>query len=506
MSNTTPKVFLSSTIRDLKDMRSAIKYWLEENGFEVLASEASDFPYALDREAIAAALAPIADCDYYVLLIGSRVGTIIKEGEEKGISVTRAEFRHARNLRRRTGRPQMLHLVRRQVVAARLLGKPPALTDQDWSAIQTFVDEVQTASEPGDSNWLSEFDSFRDVVDVLRSTMHISGPLARRALEANLLWEIRANTRELLEQGKTQLEPLALWFPSDIAFPKGLDSPVHVPPDLAYRMFRFRLTLRESQSVSALEESINSGRFLDYDAGVSSYVVGALHRDLLDLRKQIHSLHGLIKSIDSNDVIKEDWTKLGEASRSKASAEITAFTARMLYAVWSATINVLTLDRAIYRALLGLDAQVQTPALKPLYAYDEESRMKAEEVSEQDADYGSDRQRGRSKRSQKQTARKQSGPDASCPTLPQRNCNDATRLAAATNNAMVATTTATTVSPRISSVSDTTRFVRAIISASPASIFASLAAASRRRISSRYCFVPTTVLPAAASCRRTRSS
>jgi len=39
-----PKVFISSTIEDFKDLRSAIKYYLEKNNFEVATSENADFP------------------------------------------------------------------------------------------------------------------------------------------------------------------------------------------------------------------------------------------------------------------------------------------------------------------------------------------------------------------------------------------------------------------------------------------------------------------------------
>src|SRR5438270_14070270 len=109
-----------------------MKYWLEQNGFDVLASEFSDFPYALDRDAIAAALKPIAGCDYYVLLVGTRVGQVLAEED---ISVTRAEFRHARELRRKTGRPQMLHLVRREVYEARQGARPESVTAEDWPRI-----------------------------------------------------------------------------------------------------------------------------------------------------------------------------------------------------------------------------------------------------------------------------------------------------------------------------------------------------------------------------------
>jgi hypothetical protein len=39
-----PTFFLSSTIYDFKDLRSAIKYYLEQQGCRVLASDFNDFP------------------------------------------------------------------------------------------------------------------------------------------------------------------------------------------------------------------------------------------------------------------------------------------------------------------------------------------------------------------------------------------------------------------------------------------------------------------------------
>ena len=38
-----PKIFISSTIYDFQDLRSALKYWLDENGFETQLSEYNDF-------------------------------------------------------------------------------------------------------------------------------------------------------------------------------------------------------------------------------------------------------------------------------------------------------------------------------------------------------------------------------------------------------------------------------------------------------------------------------
>jgi Domain of unknown function (DUF4062) len=379
-----PRVFLSSTIRDLGDLRSAIKYWLEENGYEVLASEWPDFPQALDRAAVAAALAPIGSCDYYVLMIGGRVGTVIPD---EGISVTRAEFRQARSVRRGSGLPNMLHLVRREVSEARRVGTPAQTPDEEWPAIKNFISEVETEEQPGDPNWLREFDSFRDVVDVLRATLNITGPLTRRALEANLLWELRANTRELLSAGKAHVQPQALWYPEDLSVTGGIDVPVDVTADRAFPLFWFRFTLPEStQSTSALEESINSGQFLDYEARSNSHVVGPLQRAMLELRQQIDARESTLKVIASNKYIAEDTDRLAEAVRNRRPAQVYAFTARFLYAAWTLSMNVLRLNRALYRTLLGMDSQLQLPELLSQALPDEAAKMRAEQVTDDDAD------------------------------------------------------------------------------------------------------------------------
>lgn len=380
-----PKIFLSSTIHDLADLRSAMKYWLEENGFEVLASEWPDFPHALDREAIAAALRPIEDCDYYVLIVGTRVGQVL---ENESISVTRAEFRHARELRRTTGRPQMLHLVRREVYDARHGERPPTVAaDEDWRAIVSFLEEVGDKGPDGDPNWLRKFDSFRDVVDVLRATLHVSGPLARRALEANLLWETKANTRELLGHGKeTGLRPNALTYPYDLKLPGGVADPVRLDWRDAESMLVFRLLQRPGLRGSALDESIHSGRFLEYDPKTSSFVVGPMQQVLLDLRQQLQGLEGLIRSINTDETISADVTELVEAARAKRDAYVTAFTVRMLYGAWSSTMNVLSLSRALYQGLTNPDKPMSLPKLEPIYMSDVAERIKEDEVTDRDAE------------------------------------------------------------------------------------------------------------------------
>lgn len=381
MTGGKPRVFLSSTIRDLADLRSAIKFWLEDYGFEVLASEWPDFPHALDREAIEAALKPIGGCDYYILLVGTKVGTVIPD---LGISVTRAEFRRAREVRRGTGKPEMLHLVRAEVSAARRMGSAPrATSEEEWLAIQSFLEEIDKPEKPGDPNWISEFASFRDVVDVLRATLRLTGPLLRRALEANLFWELVENARELLFQTDSGLRPKAYWLPSIPAPLTKVAETLRIDERQAARMLLFRMALPRTatQSRSALEEAINTGQFLDYDPAKSAFVVGPLQEALLELRRQALGLESLAETFSSDATLREDINNLAAAGRAK-TAEIHYYTLMFMHAAQSAMLNILGLSRAIHRHLTGVDKQIKLPDLRPAaLTAEEDAKIKSEQIS-----------------------------------------------------------------------------------------------------------------------------
>ena len=82
-----PTFFLSSTIYDFRDLRSAIKFSLEARGCRVLASEFNDFGGNLDQHSYEACLTNIGQADYFVLLIGSRVGGWYNEPARVSINI-----------------------------------------------------------------------------------------------------------------------------------------------------------------------------------------------------------------------------------------------------------------------------------------------------------------------------------------------------------------------------------------------------------------------------------
>jgi hypothetical protein len=104
--------FISSTIHDFLDLRSALKFYLEEQGCRVLASEYNDFTKPLDQHSYEACLSAIGDADYFILLIGTRVGGWYDEGAR--ISISQREYREAYQLQQ-SGKLKLLNFVRASV-------------------------------------------------------------------------------------------------------------------------------------------------------------------------------------------------------------------------------------------------------------------------------------------------------------------------------------------------------------------------------------------------------
>lgn len=213
-----PTFFISSTIYDFRDLRSGLKFHLEEQGCKVLASEFNDFEKPLDKHSYDACLQAIHAADYFVLLIGSRVGGWYDEASQ--VSITQREYREAYDLHK-AGKLKLLNFVRSEVWQAkddrRELAKfleSTSVDDKTRSAIAShssksasnpdflikFISEVCRNDEtklavrgqgPAPSgNWVHVFSGFRDIIDVLNGQVFASIPVedmtARRLLRREL--------------------------------------------------------------------------------------------------------------------------------------------------------------------------------------------------------------------------------------------------------------------------------------------------------------------------------
>jgi hypothetical protein len=214
-----PTFFLSSTIYDLGDLRSALKYYLEQQGCRVLASECNDFQKSLDKHSYQECLDAIGAADYFILVIGSRVGGWYDEASR--VSITQKEYREAYRLHQE-GKLKIFSFVRASVWQAkddrrelekflesisleeglsRRIKNFPSKSVQDAEFISNFIAEVGRNREtkaavsqggaPPTGNWIHVFSDFRDIVRVIDGHLFAATPVEDLILTRLLRRELR---------------------------------------------------------------------------------------------------------------------------------------------------------------------------------------------------------------------------------------------------------------------------------------------------------------------------
>ena len=84
------KVYVSSTIADLKQERQAVLDWLRAARHQAVDSYLPDSDTVRDS-----CLEDVGGCDLYVLILGHRYGFQPPEDNPEGLSITHLEFRRA---------------------------------------------------------------------------------------------------------------------------------------------------------------------------------------------------------------------------------------------------------------------------------------------------------------------------------------------------------------------------------------------------------------------------
>jgi hypothetical protein len=385
-----PKVFISSTIYDFRDLRSALKYWLEELGYDVLLSEHNDFPAQVDLNSYESCLRAIDDSDYFILLIGSRVGGWYSEASR--ISITQAEYRRAYE-KLVAGKIKLLAFVRRDLWDIREDRKKlecllrsealhhAELEEKDIRAIAKhaskfandadftfgFLDEIARLEEmkaavagqrpfpPG--NWIHQFSEFRDVIDALRVELRFGINLRRVALLANLRAEIESNLRLLLVRSGegNDLMPRSRFasFARD-ALKGSVDDSSWIKAKHLQWLGMFALLgcgFGRKLSTNALDEAITSGEMLDFDQESGAFVVGPFQETMLTLKRNIERLRQNDEMMDTNtrSPMAEKFSKLdGDTLKGVPNISLVP-----ILAIHDSLANVTVLSRAIHCAASG---------------------------------------------------------------------------------------------------------------------------------------------------------
>jgi hypothetical protein len=298
-----PRVFISSTISDFRDLRSALKFWLEELGLRVLLSEFNDFDRRPDQGTFASCFEAISTCHYFVLLIGSKRGSFYSAG----VSVTQQEYRVAARLAQE-GHIKPVIFVRSEVLQAlrefrKAVNEPPREAEvaeqTEIDFVRQFVDEIRATEigrqgeNPSGTLWTYQFDDFRDLVDALRVNLRLFGALRRKALLENLAWELRENISIFCENhqgapdcGLDHAEPLRRLQGEGLRGPARF---IKLDRNQSAALMRFIVSgmpLESALRTSALQEAVSSGEFLEFNSAEERLVRSpeleamlALHRD-----------------------------------------------------------------------------------------------------------------------------------------------------------------------------------------------------------------------------------
>ncbi|TCT25729.1 DUF4062 domain-containing protein [Thermomonas haemolytica] len=389
-----PTFFISSTIYDFRDLRSALKFYLEDQGCKVLASECNDFEKPLDKHSYDACLEALRSADYFILMIGARVGGWYDQANQ--ISITQREYREAYQMHL-AGKLKVLNFVRSEVWQAREdrreLAKYLESTDLDHSAkkaianysgksaanaefLSKFIEEVSRTEETkravrGDGvapsgNWIHVFQGFRDIVDVLNGHIFASIPVEDMTMRRLLRGELREFLRQCLVKNKKDIYSPRLsveLFHKEhsltMATKGGQFTSVGVRRWDILSTFGIHLLDRKLHPV-VLPQVLSRPTFLEFDMGSNSYVETPAHSALIRLQEEIRRFNRS-STTENLAVIFEHGPRNRPPGAESVHIETVKLAALLhLFDRWS---NIIDLSVAILRHLEG--ETFVLPSLRP---------------------------------------------------------------------------------------------------------------------------------------------
>lgn len=412
-----PTVFLSSTIQDFSDLRSALKYFLEQQGCAVLASEYNDFPKPLEPHCYDACFATLQQADFFVLLIGARVGGWYDVASRT--SITRQEYREAYKLHLE-GRLKLINFVRNDVWRLRddrmelsafleeldlraetrtQIANYPTRRAGDAEVISQFISEVsrnqetQTAlagqSRLPTGNWLHVFTSFREVVEVLQTQVFKGTVREHATLRRLLLRELKEILRVSLMKTRSGavLSPRAAVERFHQMHNLDLDSrdleAIEVDVPLWDRIASMSVhLLTVDHTTFMLERALESPAFLTFDANQLGYREEPVYEGLSLLFQEIQRFRTANDS-ETRAVVIEHSPRGRKGRPGPLSIEpLKLFSLLHLMDRW---VNIIELSAAIARHLQG--RHFEMPALRPFSPVaGMDQRLKEEHATAADID------------------------------------------------------------------------------------------------------------------------
>lgn len=409
-SSPRPRVFVSSTIYDFRDLRSAIEYWLEELGLQVEMSEATDFSRRPNHGAFQSCFGVIARCDFYVLLVGGRRGQWYVKDE---VSVTQQEYRMAVDLAKQGG-IKIVVLAREQVQGAlrewKLMGKPlgregrqtkDRLTIEDPEFTDAFLEEIKKTeleakgNDPTGVMWIYSFRDFRDVTEVLRNNLQLYGSIARNVLLSNIRWELLHNiaaiysktANGLLFPGYRYFEDLQKNVTLSSARLRPGEQIVDLSPKQASDVITFAVfgaPMENRFRTAELNNAISSGEFFSYRQSTGRLEPTPALDVMISLRSEIETYqqsYGWWWQTNMNRVVEE--LRQGIQLRRPQISELDL---ALLMGMYQWLVNIERLSISLFNFIEDPKRGIAKPSLaeaKP-YGKEDAEKARAEAVLPQD--------------------------------------------------------------------------------------------------------------------------
>lgn len=390
-----PTFFLSSTIYDFRDLRSALKFYLEAQGCKVLASEFNDFKKPIDKHSYQACIDAIHAADYFILLVGGRVGGWYDEPSR--ISITQREYREAYKLHQ-AGKLKIFSFVRAEVWQAkedrRELSKHleslalednirksisnfPSKYAADAKFLSSFIAEVgrnretklsvETGATAPSGNWINVFSDFDDIVKVIDGTLFSSTPIEDITLKRLL----RRELLEFLTQSLVKFKTGAVYSPRNTIDIFHAEHPITLAArkDEVTEIGTKRWNLLRNLSIHllglqlhpvVLQRTVALPTFLEFDVQNDSYQETLVYEALLLLQNEIRKLTRANTS-EVLSIVYEHSPK--NQPRRGSMLHINTMKLVMLLHLLDRWVNIIELSRSLIRHLDG--APFQMPSLRP---------------------------------------------------------------------------------------------------------------------------------------------
>ncbi len=338
----TPRIFISSTIYDFADLRSAIKYYLENLGYEVQLSEFNDFKIDPLKDSYNNCLDNIKNCDYFILLIGSRKGGMF----DLTTSITQKEYQTAYELAK-DGKIRIINFVRKVVWDIRedrkdlkkylsqdsfkkyniseedlldIINHDGKLV-KDSDFIFNFINEVARNKEMSEalskgkdypkSNWIHQFSTFKDIADMLSVEYNLKYDLQTKTILKYLKDEFTNNFILLTYKNESSTMPI-FWYGRFLETLDWENEDMKIKEHIKINEenligFWFFLLYSVTFNVKTiyLEKIIDSGFYLKIDNINDTKNYLQISENLIQLRKEVEKLKSLEKILNTEEIIKQ---------------------------------------------------------------------------------------------------------------------------------------------------------------------------------------------------------